>query len=267
MGASSRRAAREVRLGGDGQVERSFCTRGWSRRRRSPHPSSTASSRRTFSGTSSTTRIRPARSLIGCLLRSSASRRPGDPRCSPASRGSVEALRQETLAVSLHRLRGHGEHRDGGRALVGTQPAKGLDAVHARHLDIHEHQSGACSIASSTASPPVVASSVRYPVALRMSRNSFMFFSLSSTTGPAHRSWRRRSRGQREDEGIPLPSSLSSQIVRRGVDETFRERESEPRPFERSSPASVCWNSSKTARDPRARCRARCRRRTPSPRR
>src|SRR4029079_9939724 len=55
---------------------------------------------------------------------------------------SAEALREETLAVSLHRLRGHGEHRDGGRALVGTQPAKGLDTVHAGHLDVHEHEIG-----------------------------------------------------------------------------------------------------------------------------
>ena len=43
-------------------------------------------------------------------------------------------------------------------------------------------RSGVCSDAMSTASPPVVASSVRYPVATRTSRNSFMFFSLSSTT-------------------------------------------------------------------------------------
>ncbi len=54
----------------------------------------------------------------------------------------VEACRQEPLAVSVHGLGGHGEHRDPRRALVRPQPAEHVDAVEVRKLDVHEHEIG-----------------------------------------------------------------------------------------------------------------------------
>ena len=55
---------------------------------------------------------------------------------------AVEACGQEPLAIPIHRLRGQGEHRDGGGALVRAQPAQPLDAIDVRQLDIHEHEIG-----------------------------------------------------------------------------------------------------------------------------
>src|SRR5919106_758354 len=44
----------------------------------------------------------------------------------------VETCCQEPLAVSVHRLCGHGEHWDRGRAFVRAQPAKSVHAVDVR---------------------------------------------------------------------------------------------------------------------------------------
>ena len=95
---------------------------------------------------------------------------------------AVEARRQETLAVSLHRLRGQREHRDGGGALVRTQPAEGLDAVDVRQLDVHQHEVGRVLGRELDRLPARRRLQRAIPVASRTSRKSFMFFSLSSTT-------------------------------------------------------------------------------------
>ena len=108
-------------------------------------------------------------------------------------------------------------------------------------------RSGACSAASSTACSPVVASSVRYPVACRTSRNSFMFISLSSTTRTRSPAMARTDlAGSVNTNVLPWPSSLSTQI-RPPCSSTSRFESARPRPVPSrcSTPASVCWNSSK----------------------
>src|SRR6476659_9336202 len=90
---------------------------------------------------------------------------------------------------------------------------------------------GSCVRATSTASSPVVASSVVYPVACSTSQNSFMFFSLSSTT-------RTRSSAistplvvrEGEDETAAVPGlALDPDPSAVELDEALRKCEPEPR--------------------------------------
>ena len=67
---------------------------------------------------------------------------------------AVEARRQKPLLSSLHRLRGDGEHWDRGGSPVHSQTAERLNAVDVRQLDVHQHESGTCSAANSTARTP-----------------------------------------------------------------------------------------------------------------
>src|SRR5262249_10478989 len=53
---------------------------------------------------------------------------------------AVEACGRESLAVTLHGLRGHGEDRNGCGSFVPTQACKRLDAVDVRELHVHQHQ-------------------------------------------------------------------------------------------------------------------------------
>ena len=55
---------------------------------------------------------------------------------------AVEPGGQESLAVSLHRLCGQGEHRQGCGAAVRPQAAERRDAIDVRQLDVHEHEIG-----------------------------------------------------------------------------------------------------------------------------
>ena len=68
---------------------------------------STASSRRTFAGTSSTTRILGARSATAAVLRDGAKQLDHVHRLREVA---VEAGLHEPLAVAVHRLRRQGEH-------------------------------------------------------------------------------------------------------------------------------------------------------------
>ena len=54
----------------------------------------------------------------------------------------VEARRQEALSVVLHGERGECDDRDLAGAGLGAQPRERLHAVHARQLDVHEHEVG-----------------------------------------------------------------------------------------------------------------------------
>ena len=71
---------------------------------------------------------------------------PNDPEQLPDVHGlrhvAVEALRQEPLAVPLHRLCGEREYGDRRRPRVRTQPMERLDAVEVRELDVHQHEIG-----------------------------------------------------------------------------------------------------------------------------
>ena len=86
--------------------------------------------------------------------------------------------------------------------------------------------------AGSTASSPVVASLVRYPVAWSTSRNSFRFMSLSSTHDALAATGRDSSRRQREDEAAAVSGfALDPDPAAVELDESFREREPEPCPL------------------------------------
>src|SRR6476646_8169330 len=94
-----------------------------------PRGTSTASSSRTFSGTSSTTRILACRSATVAVLLDGV-----DQLCDVDRLGevAVEAGLEESLPVSAHRLRGQRQHGDRGRLLGPSQPRECLDAVDAR---------------------------------------------------------------------------------------------------------------------------------------
>ena len=49
---------------------------------------------------------------------------------------SVETRRRKPLAVSLHRLGGHGQHRDRRATFVGPQPAQRFDGYLAKPVDV-----------------------------------------------------------------------------------------------------------------------------------
>ena len=51
----------------------------------------------------------------------------------------VHAHGEAALAIGLHRVGGHGDHRQVGEAGVGPQQARGSLAVHHGHLHVHEH--------------------------------------------------------------------------------------------------------------------------------
>ena len=52
----------------------------------------------------------------------------------------VHADVEEALAVADHRMRGQRDHRHVAQGRVALEPARGLDAVQPRHLDIHQHR-------------------------------------------------------------------------------------------------------------------------------
>src|SRR4051812_699954 len=90
---------------------------------------STALSRRTFSGTSSTTRIFGGRSAMVAVLPHDLDQLDDVDRLGEIP---VEPGVEVTLAIAAHRLCGQGEHGDGRGLLVLPDSGKRLDAVDAR---------------------------------------------------------------------------------------------------------------------------------------
>src|SRR5712691_7423140 len=107
-----------------------------------PAGSRTASSSRTFAGTSSTTRIRGCRSFSAVIsLAQVAAHLVGELAHADRLRQvAVEALGEEPLLVAAHRGRGEGDDRELGGARVLPQKLERLVAAQVRHADVHQHE-------------------------------------------------------------------------------------------------------------------------------
>src|SRR5438128_1164366 len=101
---------------------------------------STASSRRTFSGTSSTTRIRASYSLTVRFPAVLLHRLDEFQDVHGLRDVGVEAGVEEPFTIPVHGLRGQRDHRDRRRPRVRAQTAERVDTVDVRQLDVHQHQ-------------------------------------------------------------------------------------------------------------------------------
>src|SRR5262249_32642785 len=107
-----------------------------------PAGSRTASSSRTFAGTSSTTRIRGWGwfSAVISLAQATAHLVGELAHAYRLRQVAVEALGEEPLLVAAHRGRGEGDDRELGGAGVVPQLLERLVAAPVRHPDVHQHE-------------------------------------------------------------------------------------------------------------------------------
>src|SRR5207237_998568 len=207
----------------------------------------TASSRRTFSGTSSTTRIRASYSLTvsfsAVLLH-----RLDEPNDVDGLRDvGVEAGVEEPFTISVHGLRGQRHDRNRRRPCVCAQAGEGFDTVYVGQLDVHQHEIRL-----------VFGRQLHRPLAGRRLEQAeagcledvaeelhVLLVVLDDEdlrachVEPAFD-------GSVKTKALPSPSSLSTQI-RPPCNSTSRFESASPRPVPSRcpAPASVCWNSSK----------------------
>ena len=149
-----------------------------------PRGASTASSRRMFWARSSTTRIRGAarscpRAPVEQLRDLARELAHADRLLEVAveARPRAKRARSSSIANAVSATTGDPLGRR-----VGAQPRQRLDPVHARQLDVHQHEVGRVRAGQRRSpSSAVAASSVRWPACSSRSRTSLRLRGLSST--------------------------------------------------------------------------------------
>ena len=203
-------------------------------------------SRRTFCGTSSTTRIVPVSLIVlppsQCSFTVAAS--------SAMSHGlgqiPVEPRSQKPLTVAAHCLGGHSEDgMDDVRSSDRSWPSASTPSTSGKP-DVHQDEIGCvrrarARIACSCSSSPRVSGS---PYAERTSRNSFMFFSLSSTMRTYSPAIARGLHREGERERLTVPElTVDADAAAVQLDQALGQGKPEARAPRCLMPASACWNS------------------------
>src|SRR3989454_4212812 len=208
---------------------------------------STASSRRTFSGTSSTTRIRASYSLTVHFSALLLHRLDEFHDVHGLRDVGVEAGVEETFTIPVHGLRSQRHDRNRRRARVCAQAAERVDTVEVRQLDVHQHLIRLLfgrqlhRLLAGRRLEQAVAGCLE-----DIAEELHVLLVVLDDEDLRACHVEVASDGSVKTKALPSPGSLSTQILP-PCNSTSRFESASPRPVPSRcpAPASVCWNSSK----------------------